>query len=181
MTTSFSDLLSSDDSDNHRGSLSDRITDNRTSSSVPKFKLISPPALRLSPPHVSPSSYFAIPPGLSPTELLDSPVLLNSSSILPSSTTGSFPYLPANWKTYSGNNHQNVKQEDNHYSDFSFQPPARLPETSTTMFQSKNTIQTAQQQGRGFHEAEYSTWKNMIAQQYQSVREQRRSEETILY
>ncbi|XP_065880667.1 WRKY transcription factor WRKY24-like [Euphorbia lathyris] len=168
MTTSFSDLLSSDDSDNHRRSLSDRITDNRTSSGVPKFKSIPPPALPLSPPPVSPSSYFAIPPGLSPTELLDSPVLLNSSSILPSPTTGSFPSLPANWKTYSGNNHQNVKQEDNHYSDFSFQPPARLPETSSTMFQSKNTIQT----GWGFQEA-----KNTIGQQYQSVREQRRSED----
>ena len=88
MTTSFSDLLASgndiDDpnttniENKHRG-LSDRIAD-RTGSGVPKFKSIPPP-LPISPPAVSPSSYFAIPAGLSPAELLDSPVLLNSSNV----------------------------------------------------------------------------------------------------
>ncbi|KAK2988425.1 hypothetical protein RJ640_023972 [Escallonia rubra] len=60
------------------GSLADCIAE-RTGSGVPKFKSIPPPSLPLSPPAVSPSSYFAIPPGLSPAELLDSPVLLSSS------------------------------------------------------------------------------------------------------
>ncbi|WCJ44095.1 WRKY DNA-binding protein 33 [Euphorbia peplus] len=202
MTTSFSDLLSSDEqSDNQniilRRGLSDRISD-RTGSGVPKFKSLPPPALPISPPPVSPSSYFAIPPGLSPTELLDSPVLLNSSSILPSPTTGSFPSLAGNWKAYCGNNNNNnqqnhVKQEENNnnYSDFSFQPPSRLSDTSSAIFQSSNTtIQTAQQQGWGFQESEkqdeFSSRKNnghqqqqqpQQPQQYQSVREQRRSED----
>jgi WRKY transcription factor 33 len=91
MTTSFSDLLASaydDDSNNNntktenkqfRG-LSDRIAE-RTGSGVPKFKSIPPPSLPISPPAVSPSSYFAIPAGMSPAELLDSPVLLNSCNV----------------------------------------------------------------------------------------------------
>ncbi|CAA2976802.1 Hypothetical predicted protein, partial [Olea europaea subsp. europaea] len=87
MTTSFTDLLSSD---NYPGSagvngsaavrrgLGERIAE-RTGSGVPKFKSLPPPSLPLSPPPVSPSSYFSIPPGLSPAELLDSPVLLSAS------------------------------------------------------------------------------------------------------
>lgn len=88
MTTSFSDLLASpndiDDQnttlENRNRSLSDRIAE-RTGSGVPKFKSIPPPSLPISPPAVSPSSYFAIPAGLSPAELLDSPVLLNTSNV----------------------------------------------------------------------------------------------------
>ena len=87
MTTSFSDLLASPNEldahnttlENRNRSLSDRIAE-RTGSGVPKFKSIPPP-LPISPPAVSPSSYFAIPAGLSPAELLDSPVLLNSSNV----------------------------------------------------------------------------------------------------
>ncbi|KAK2969380.1 hypothetical protein RJ640_028769 [Escallonia rubra] len=104
MTTSFSDLLTSGDAPTTataavgRGSLADRIAERtgsvhpavghgsladriaeKTGSGVPKFKSIHPPSLPLSPPDVSPSSYFAIPPGLSPAELLDSHVLLSSS------------------------------------------------------------------------------------------------------
>ncbi|KAG1338087.1 WRKY transcription factor WRKY24 [Cocos nucifera] len=45
----------------------------------PKFKSITPPSLPISPPPISPSSYFAIPSGLSPTCFLDSPVLLSSN------------------------------------------------------------------------------------------------------
>ena len=66
---------------------------------VPKFKSAQPPSLPISPPPMSPSSYFAIPAGLSPAELLDSPVLLNSSSnILASPTTGAIPALRFDWK-----------------------------------------------------------------------------------
>ncbi|XP_048420731.1 probable WRKY transcription factor 26 [Pyrus x bretschneideri] len=143
MTTSFSDLLASgtnEDSNPPRyighGGLSDRIAE-RTGSGVPKFKSLPPPSLPISPPSISPSSYFAIPPGLSPAELLDSPVLLNTSNILPSPTTGSLAAHGAfNWK----NNQQNVKQESKNYSDFSFQTQARPPiSSSSSMFQSSNT------------------------------------------
>ncbi|KAK2968254.1 hypothetical protein RJ640_030304 [Escallonia rubra] len=71
MTTSFSDLLTSGDAPTTAtaavgcGSLADHIAE-RTGSGVPKFKSIPPHSLPLSPPAVSPSSYFAIPPGLSP-------------------------------------------------------------------------------------------------------------------
>ncbi|PKI54660.1 WRKY transcription factor WRKY24-like [Punica granatum] len=115
-TSSFSSLLTSSSRDDiidhhhhhHRvggsnnnssssSSLSDRIAE-RTGSGVPKFKSIPPPSLPLSPPSVSPSSYFAIPPGLSPAELLDSPVLLSASNnIMPSPTTGTIPAHAFNW------------------------------------------------------------------------------------
>ncbi|KAK4365803.1 hypothetical protein RND71_013683 [Anisodus tanguticus] len=120
MTTSFTDLLASDDYPISKG-LGDRIAE-RTGSGVPKFKSLSPPSLPLSPPPFSPSSYFAIPPGLNPAELLDSPVLLSSSNILPSPTTGSFPAQAFNWKSSSNSRHQDVKQEEKNNSDFSFQP-----------------------------------------------------------
>ncbi|KAF2297471.1 hypothetical protein GH714_024068 [Hevea brasiliensis] len=216
MTNSFSDLLASGADDeslntkieNHRRGLSDRIAE-RTGSGVPKFKSLPPPSLPISPPAVSPSSYFAIPPGLSPTELLDSPVLLNTSNILPSPTTGTFPAQAAKWNTNSGRNQQNVKQEDPNFSDFSFQPPTRPPTSSSTMFQSSNTtIQTAQQQGWSFQESvkqdDFASGKSTQSfspeiaaiqtnaqsnngfqsdygggqkQQYQSARDQRRSED----
>ncbi|XP_073150346.1 probable WRKY transcription factor 2 [Henckelia pumila] len=38
------------------------------------------------------SPYLTIPPGLSPTTLLDSPVFLSNSSVLPSPTTGKFSF-----------------------------------------------------------------------------------------
>jgi len=76
MTTSFSDLLLSPTDTKPQGGLSER-----NASGVPKFKSTPPPSLPLSPPPISPSSYFAIPPGLSPAELLDSPVLLSASNV----------------------------------------------------------------------------------------------------
>ena len=89
-SSSFTDLLNSgaDDSTDklvvgnglQNQSLSDRIAD-RLGSGIPKFKSLPPPSIPISPPPVSPSSYFAIPPGLSPTDLLDSPVLLSSSNL----------------------------------------------------------------------------------------------------
>lgn len=90
MSTSYSDLLTSADEDpvttttGDKGAvgrgLSDRIAE-RTGSGVPKFKSIPPPSLPISPPPISPSSYFSIPAGLSPAELLDSPVLLSTSNV----------------------------------------------------------------------------------------------------
>ncbi|KAE8722751.1 putative WRKY transcription factor 33 [Hibiscus syriacus] len=184
MTTSFSDLLASGAASNDntssneakRGgglSLSDRIAE-RTGLGVPKFKSLPPPSLPISPPQVSPSSYFAIPPGLSPAELLDSPVLLNASNILPSPTTGTFPPQAFfNWKPSSGNNQRNVKREDNNY-DFSFQTQPRPATDSSTTFQSStNAIQTAQQQAWSFKESakenDFSSGKNMVKSEYNQM------------
>lgn len=80
MSSSFSDLLNSGTGDVNNYGLGDRIAQ-RTGSGVPKFKSLPPPSLPISPPFVSPSSYFSIPPGLSPAELLDSPVLLSSNNV----------------------------------------------------------------------------------------------------
>ncbi|KAJ1437525.1 WRKY domain [Sesbania bispinosa] len=142
MTTSFSDLLASPTDDKPRGGLSDRIAE-RTGSGVPKFKSTPPPSLPLSPPPISPSSYFAIPPGLSPAELLDSPVLLNPSNVLPSPTTGAFQSF--NWKSSSGGNQQIVKEEDKSFSNFSFQTQPGPPVTSAATFQSSNVTNQTQQ------------------------------------
>ncbi|KAI9118047.1 hypothetical protein K1719_010379 [Acacia pycnantha] len=171
MNTSFSELLASPvpatdnpAADKSRG-LSDRIAE-RTGSGVPKFKSTPPPSLPLSPPAISPSSYFSIPAGLSPTELLDSPVLLNASNILPSPTTGAFSAQNYNWKTSSGQNLQNIKEEDKNFSSFSFQPQPRPSLPSTTTFQtSAPSNQT--QQAWSFQEAtkqdnNFSSGKNMV-------------------
>ncbi|THU58001.1 hypothetical protein C4D60_Mb03t09510 [Musa balbisiana] len=77
-----------------------------------KFKSAPPPFLPLSPPPPSPS--FSFPTSLSLTELLESPLLLPSSSILPSPTTGSFPAQHLNWG-FSANSQEGA------YSDFCFQ------------------------------------------------------------
>ncbi|KAE9615116.1 hypothetical protein Lal_00048189 [Lupinus albus] len=152
MTTSLSELLASpiDDNNNnnnkHRGNgLSDRIAE-RTGCGVPKFKSIQPPSLPLSPPLFSPSSYFAIPPGLSPAELLDSPVLLNSSHTLPSPTTGAFGAKSYNdWKNNSGGNQQIIKEQDKKFSNFTFQTQTGPSPASTATFQSLNAIVQSQE------------------------------------
>ncbi|QHO27805.1 hypothetical protein HN873_022123 [Arachis hypogaea] len=150
MTTSFSELLASSAEDKPRASAA--------AVGVPKFKSTPPPSLPLSPPPISPSSYFAIPPGLSPAELLDSPVLLNPSNILLSPTTGAFvAHNYNNWKNNnnSGGNQQQViiKEEEgknNNFSNFSFQ-------TQPSMFQSSSTATTQTQQQQqppwGFQES----------------------------
>ncbi|KAI8523494.1 hypothetical protein RHMOL_Rhmol13G0078200 [Rhododendron molle] len=189
MSTSFSDLLAGDyPSSASRGGLSDR-----NGSAIPKFKSITPPSLPLSPPPVSPSSYFAIPPGLSPAELLDSPVLFSTSNILPSPTTGTFPSQAFNWKPNSSNNNQQVgiKQEQKNYSDFSFPTQTRPPTSSSTSFLSQiptenqseyaptqqssspeiSNIQTNSQTNSGL-KSDYSN--NQYNQSSQSMREQQR-------
>ncbi|XP_057534493.1 probable WRKY transcription factor 25 [Amaranthus tricolor] len=141
-SSSFTDLLNSgaDDSTDklvvgnglQNQSLSDRIAD-RLGSGIPKFKSLPPPSIPISPPPVSPSSYFAIPPGLSPTDLLDSPVLLSSSNVLPSPTTGAFAAQAWN---YTSNNLNNKQEDISKYSDFTFQTQFRPNNDSSTMFQS---------------------------------------------
>ena len=91
---------------------------------VPKFKSDQQPSLPISPPPMSPSSYFAIPAGLSPAELLDSPVLLNSSSnILASPTTGAIPALRFDWKQAAeliASQQQESRAAGGGFNDFSF-------------------------------------------------------------
>ncbi|MEJ4834310.1 hypothetical protein SKA57_15860, partial [Enterococcus faecium] len=142
-TTSFTDLLASptsadqpelNDNNNNNNNTTSRLSDRiaeRTGSCVPKFKSIQPLSLPISPPSpFSPSSFFSIPPGLSLAELLDSPVLLNTSNILPSPTTGAFQSF--NWKSNTGGGNQpSVKQEYKNQSDFSFQTQTRPNTTSS--------------------------------------------------
>ncbi|KAI3450269.1 hypothetical protein Pfo_006934 [Paulownia fortunei] len=140
-STSFTSLLASDHLPTttsaaavSRG-LGDRIAE-RTGSGVPKFKSLPPPSLPISPPSaVSPSSWFAIPPGLSPAELLDSPILLSASNILPSPTTGTFPVQAFDWKSNSDRaqlQQKDIKNEQKNFSDFSFQTQKK-PLTSYDM------------------------------------------------
>ena len=69
--------------------------------------------------------------------------LIEFMQILPSPTTGSFPFHAFNWKSNSNNNHRGIKEEKKNYSDFSFQPQTRPPLSSATNFQSQtNTVPT---------------------------------------
>ncbi|KAF0910424.1 hypothetical protein E2562_002889 [Oryza meyeriana var. granulata] len=113
----------------------------RVGGGVPKFKSAQPPSLPLSPPPVSPSSYFAIPPGLSPTELLDSPVLLSSSNILASPTTGAIPAQRYDWKA-SADLIASLQDDSQGgagaggFSDFSFHTNSDATAAQTTSFPS---------------------------------------------
>jgi WRKY transcription factor 33 len=172
-TSSFSDLLTADVNPLRSGRLS----------GVPKFKSVPPPSLPISPPSYSPS-YFSIPPGLSPADLLDSPVLLNSSNILPSPTTGSFPFHAFNWKSNSINNQQGIKEEKKNFSDFSFPSQERTSLLSATDFQSEsNKISTDQQSWNHQEPIKNTVNYNSNSNGHnnnnssQSIRDQKRSED----
>ncbi|XP_020585978.1 probable WRKY transcription factor 26 [Phalaenopsis equestris] len=127
--TSFSELLAGSGGATAADETSKpaRGFSNRGGGGIPKFKSIPPPQLPLSPPPISPSSYFAIPAGLSPAELLDSPVLISSNNrILPSPTTGTFPPKAFNWIGDSGNRYQDRKEDNRDWSNFSFQTQQKL-------------------------------------------------------
>ncbi|XAR60793.1 hypothetical protein NMG60_11034306 [Bertholletia excelsa] len=156
-TTSFSDLLNQGYPAGASREFSD-LDAERTGSGVPKFKSISPPDLPISPPVLSPSSFFSIPPGLSPAELLDSPVLFSTSKILQSPTTGTFPAQAFNWKSNIASNPQSIKQEKRNYSEFSFQTHTRPPTSSTRSFQSQ-----AENQAWGFQETAVSAVKSELS------------------
>ncbi|GFS41374.1 WRKY DNA-binding protein 2 [Actinidia rufa] len=76
------------------------------------------------------SPYLTIPPGLSPTTLLESPVFLSNSLVLPSPTTGKFPFsLSGNGKnsTLAAEAPRKSKEnlfEDADTSSFAFKPVA---------------------------------------------------------
>ncbi|KAF8018747.1 hypothetical protein BT93_H3601 [Corymbia citriodora subsp. variegata] len=179
---SFSSLLASELED-----------DPRRGSGVPKFKSIPPPSIPISPLS---SSYFAIPPGLSPAELLDSPVLLNPSNILPSPTTGAFPLQSSfNWKSKSSDSYQQIpKREDANGSDFALQTNPKLhqqqlawssikqddsrPSDKSTVKSELNPFQSfspeiATIQTNSDHPPDYDNYQS----QAQSIREQRKSDD----
>ncbi|CAH1418057.1 unnamed protein product [Lactuca virosa] len=88
---------------------------------VPKFKSTPPPLLPITPPAFSPSSYFSFTGGLTSADLLDSPLLLSSSHILPSPTTGSFPLQASNWTSNYQSQEHGIKKEHDNFTDFPFQ------------------------------------------------------------
>ncbi|XP_062231120.1 probable WRKY transcription factor 26 [Phragmites australis] len=142
--TSFTELLSSGAADMLAGteerSPRGLFPRARSGNGVPKFKSAQPPSLPLSPPPMSPSSYFAIPAGLSPAELLDSPVLLTSASnILASPTTGAIPAQRYDWKRAADliTSQQEESRAAGGFSDFSFHTAgSNAMATPTTSFPS---------------------------------------------
>ncbi|KAG9455162.1 hypothetical protein H6P81_008066 [Aristolochia fimbriata] len=149
-TSPFMSSLSSDHNDPRISSgraFSDRVGE-RVGAGVPKFKSLPPPSLPISPPAPSPS-YFAIPPGLSPAELLDSPVLLSSSNLLPSPTTGTFPIQSFNWKANFSNYQQSIKEEQKSYSNFSFQPQPKSIHVQSSMFQTSSAAPSMEEPLKG--------------------------------
>ncbi|KAH6786215.1 hypothetical protein C2S52_005767 [Perilla frutescens var. hirtella] len=77
-----------------RGGLMERIAA-RAGFNAPRLNTesIRPADLSKKPDVRSP--YLTIPPGLSPTTLLDSPVFLSNSMVLPSPTTGKYSFAPS--------------------------------------------------------------------------------------
>lgn len=135
--TSFTDLLSS--AGDMLGGESPRGMFPRAGGNggVPKFKSAQPPSLPISPPAMSPSSYFAIPAGLSPAELLDSPVLLTSAgNILASPTTGAIPAQRFDWKQ-AADMIASKQQDGKGFSDFSFHADAVPAQQQANSFDSK--------------------------------------------
>jgi len=133
--TSFTELLSGSGA-GYAEQRSPRGFDRGSRGGVPKFKSAQPPSLPISPPPPgSPFSYFSIPAGLSPAELLDSPVLLNYSNILPSPTTGAIPAQRYDWKTSADlitSQQEELSRGDNGFTDFSFQAVNSNAATSDT-------------------------------------------------
>ncbi|KAL9250684.1 WRKY transcription factor WRKY24-like protein [Drosera capensis] len=175
-TGSFTDLLNYGDdafigarASSSSWGLADRIAERRGAGNVPKFKSVPPPMLPISPPAVSPSSYFAIPPGLSPSELLDSPVLLSSSNLLPSPTTGTFPAQAFHVKF----DHGNFPQRKQDFTDFTFQTQSlqngQSSSSSSSFFQSSFPAISTEQALRGQQllqqQQQQSSWNFQLQQE----------------
>ncbi|XP_023519407.1 WRKY transcription factor WRKY24-like [Cucurbita pepo subsp. pepo] len=165
MTTSYSDILASG-IDDPPSSAAPHGSLRSSTTGVPKFKSLPPPSLPLSPPPLSPSSFFAIPPGLSPAELLDSPVLLSASHPLPSPTTGSFPSQSLNWKSNYGYNQQSIKEENKYLSNFSFQTQSSKPPPSSFQPSSTTAPMNWSFQEQGKKQDGFSSENNMVKQSF---------------
>ncbi|KAJ6407693.1 hypothetical protein OIU84_011063 [Salix udensis] len=154
---SFTSLLSGNDKymDNQSWGLYEHGTNDRNGNEIPNFLSSQPPALPLSPPPVSPSSYWAIPPGLSPAELLDSPVLFPTSYAPASPTSGTFAGQSFNWRSNSNDNQRGVSGEEKDCSDFSFQTQTRPPaisSSSSSLFQSSSNSVVVEKSLKRKHE-----------------------------
>ncbi|XP_030537315.1 probable WRKY transcription factor 33 isoform X2 [Rhodamnia argentea] len=142
MKSSFTDLLNGSlgmDSSNWAFPATNTMTTG--SMEAPRFRSTPPPSLPLSPPPVSPSSYFAIPPGLSPTDLLDSPLLFSTSNV-GSPTVGAFAGEAAGWRR-SGSYGGAVKGEEKGFSEFSFQPHQSRSAAAATSLSSMSQSSSA--------------------------------------
>ncbi|XP_057485682.1 probable WRKY transcription factor 2 [Actinidia eriantha] len=114
---------------NSRGGLLERMAA-RAGFNAPRLNTesIRPADLSLNPDVRSP--YLTIPPGLSPTTLLESPVFLSNSLVLPSPTTGKFPFsLSGNGKNSTLATEAPGKSTENFFEDadtssFAFKPVA---------------------------------------------------------
>ncbi|XP_062207306.1 WRKY transcription factor WRKY24-like [Phragmites australis] len=101
-----------------------------------RYKAMTPPSLPLSPPPVSPSSFFNMPSGLNPADFLDSPVLPNFS-IFPSPTAGAFASQQFSWMAAQGAEQGGKDEQSQSFPDFSFQtaPTSEEAVRTTTTFQ----------------------------------------------
>ncbi|KAF3448898.1 hypothetical protein FNV43_RR09614 [Rhamnella rubrinervis] len=124
--------VSSQDNTRLSWGVSDHVMD-RNGMEVPWFKTLQPSSLPLSPPPVSPSSFFAnTPTGFSPSDFLNSPSLfLSTSNGLPSPTSGAFAGQTYNWRSNSDGKQQAIEDEDKFFSDFSFQKPQTRTASTT--------------------------------------------------
>ncbi|KAI4353481.1 hypothetical protein L6164_002427 [Bauhinia variegata] len=105
---------------------------------VSKFKPIPPPSLPLSPSPISPSSYLSFSSGLSPSDFLNSSLFLSSPHIIASPTTEGFAGQSFDWRNSSSGNQERNKEEEENYSDFSFQTQTKP--ASSSLFQSSSSM-----------------------------------------
>ncbi|XP_010093567.2 probable WRKY transcription factor 33 isoform X2 [Morus notabilis] len=159
MTFSFTNLLSNNININ-MGNIDQGNNNNNTSLSwgfsdqngieIPRFKSLQPPSFPLSPSPLSPSSYLANTTPFSPTDFLNSPIFLSVSNALPSPTTGAFASQTFDWRSNSNDNKKEIEEEDNFFSDFSFQPQTGSASTTSSFnFQaSSNTVSVEQSMER---------------------------------
>ncbi|CAO1944582.1 unnamed protein product [Urochloa humidicola] len=122
-------------------SFTDMLGGSAAGGGASRYKAMTPPSLPLSPPPVSPSSFFNIPGGLNPADFLDSPALL-TSSMFPSPTTNAFASQQFSWLSpqvaaaeQGGKDEHEQRQQA--YPDFSFQTAPTTEEAvrTTTTFQ----------------------------------------------
>ncbi|KAL0399031.1 UNVERIFIED_CONTAM: putative WRKY transcription factor 2 [Sesamum radiatum] len=112
------------------------------------------------------SPYLTIPPGLSPTTLLDSPVFLSNSLVLPSPTTGKFLFAPSgnnqNSSLMTGNPDKGKENtfEVTNASSFAFKPVAES--ASFPYFNAANKVNPSGFAPHSFSGASFSVHPNTL-------------------
>ncbi|PON53593.1 WRKY domain containing protein [Parasponia andersonii] len=130
MTFSLTDLLANNNINMDNNNISQENTrlnwgfSDQNEIDIPRFKTLQPSSLPLSSPTpFSHSSYLANSSSVfSPSEFLNSPMFLSASNALPSPTTGAFAGQTFDWRSNSKDKQQQMEEEENFFSDFSFQP-----------------------------------------------------------